>query len=144
MTFYLSCEAYSAAAGLLMRYHQLTELQLRATSDLNYGQELTEIAIITICVPDFLYEDGGWRERKLFLKKTHSADLRLRLNYQEFLSATPEHRSHLYCKHILDSIETLRKKVSRHFRFDDLFNDISILLNDPIFRAKLSAIRRLP
>lgn len=144
MTFFLSCEAYSGGAGLLMRYHRLTEIQLGALSDSNYGQELTDISIITIFVPDFLFEDGGWKERKLFQRKTHSADLRLRLNYQEFLSATPDRRADIYCKHILDSIETLRKKVSRNFRFDDLLHDISTLLNDPIFHAELTAIRRLP
>ena len=144
MTFFLSSEAQSGGAGLLMRYHQLTQPQLNKLSDRCYGQELTEIAIITIFVSDDLFEDGGWRERKLFQRKNHSADLRLRLNYREFLSAKPEHRATLYCTHILDSIETLRKKVSRDFQFDALVHDIRTILYDPVFLSELTAIRRFP
>ena len=144
MTFFLSCEAQSGGAGLLMRYHQLTQPRLNILSDRCYGQELTEIAIITIFVSDELSEDGGWRERKLFQRKNHSADLRLRLNYREFLSATPEHRATLYCTHILDSIESLRRKVSRNFQFDVLIQDIRTILHEPIFHSELTAIRRLP
>ena len=144
MTFFLSCEAQSGGAGLLRRYHQLTQPRLNILSDRCYGQELTEIAIITIFVSDELFKDGGWRERKLFQRKNHSADLRLRLNYREFLSATPEHRATLYRTHILDSIETLRKKVSRDFRFDVLIQGIRTILYDPLFHSELTAIRRLP
>ena len=144
MTFFLSCEAQSGGAGLLMRYHQLTQPRLNILSDRCYGQELTEIAIISIFVSDDLFEDGGWRERKLFQRKNHSADLRLRLNYREFLSATSEHRANLYCAHILDSIETLRKKVSRDFQFDALVHDIRTILYDPVFLSELTAIRRFP
>ena len=144
MTLFLSCEAQSDGAGLLMRYHQLTQPRLNRLSDRCYGQELTEIAIITIFVSDELFEGGCWRERKLFQRKSHSADLRLRLNYREFLSATPEHRATLYCTHILNSIETLRGKVSRDYQFDALIQDIQSILYDPVFLSELTAIRRLP
>ena len=144
MTFFLSCEAQAGGAGLLMRYHQLTQPRLNTLTDRCYGQELTDISIITILVADELFEDGGWRERKLFQRTSHSADLRLRLNYREFLSATPDHRATLYCTHILNSIETLRRKVSREFQFDVLIQDIQTILHDPVFRSELTAIRRLP
>ena len=144
MTFFLSCEAQSGGAGLLMRYHQLTQPRLNILSDRCYGQELTEIAIISIFVSDELFVDGGWKERKLFQRKSRSADLRLRLNYREFLSATSEHRATLYCTHILDSIETLRGKVSRDFQFDALIQDIRTILHDPVFLSELTAIRRFP
>ena len=144
MTFFLSCEAQSGGAGLLMHYHRLTETRLNTLSDYNYGQELTNIAIITIFVPEDLYEDGSWRERKLFQHKSHCADLRLRLNYRKFLSASPDDRAVLYCVHILDSIETLRKKVSHDFRFDDLLHDVQTLLIDPAFQSELRALRKFP
>lgn len=144
MIFFLSCEAQSAAAALLMRYHKLTEPRLNTLSDRSYGSELTEISIITICVSEELYAEGGWRERKLFQRKSHSADLRLRLNHRDFLTATPSARAEQYCTHLLDSIEALRKKVSRDFRFDELIQDIRTILNAPEFQSELTAVRRLP
>lgn len=144
MTFFLSCEAESAAATPLMRYHKLTQPQLNTLSNRSYGPELTEISIITICVSKELYEEGGWRERKLFQRKSNSADLRLRLNYRDFLTATPAARAEQYCTHLLDSIEALRKKVSRDFWFDELIQDIRTILNAPEFQSELTDVRRLP
>ena len=144
MTFFLSCEAQSAAATLLTRCHKLAQPRLNTLTDRSYGPELTEIAIITICVSEELYAEGGWRERRLFQRKSHSADIRLRLNHHAFLSATPAARAEQYCTHILDSVETLRQKVSQDFRFDDLIRDIRTILRDPEFQSELTAIRRLP
>lgn len=144
MTFFLSCEAYSSGATLLMRYHNLTEYRLKALLECSYGQELTHISLITIMMPKEFYEDGGWKERTLFQKKSHSADLRLRLNYQEFLCATPERRAILYCNHILKSLEALRRKVSRDYQFDALLHDVQTHLSDPTFLAELHSIRRIP
>ncbi len=144
MTFFLSCEAYSSGATLLMRYHKLTEHQLSALDDCNYGHELTTISLITIMMPEDFFKDGGWKERTMFQKKSHSADLRLRLNYQEFLCATPDRRATIYCNHILKSFETLRKKVSCDYRINDLLHDVQTQLNDSVFLTELNTIRRFP
>ena len=144
MTFFLSCESQAPGAGLLMQYHNLTQPLLNTLSNRDYGPELTEISIITIFLSDELLKDGGYPERRLFLRKERAADLRLRLNYRQFLTATPNARVELYCSHILDSIDALRKKVSRDFRFHDLVRDVKALLDHPEFQSELTAIHRFP
>jgi len=144
MTFFLSCEASSGGASLLMAYHRAAEPLLNTLEHTDYGQELTDISITTIMVQKELVETGGYPERCLFQRKTHSADIRLRLDYMAFLCAAPEHRCQMYCSHILDSIETLRHKVSRNFRFHDLIRDVTEILESNKLRDKLLSIRRLP
>ncbi len=107
MKFFLSAEAQAGGASLLMTFHRAAEPLLNTLESKDYGEELTDISIITILVRNELLEDGSYPERQLFQRKTHSADLRLRLDYMEFLSSTPEHRSRLYCRHIVNSMESL-------------------------------------
>lgn len=144
MKFFLSSETQAGGASILMRFHNITQSHLNVLMCKDYGSELTEIAIITILVRKELLADGVFPERRLFKRKTKSADIRLRLDFESFLNSTPEQRNELYCSHIIASIETLRKKVGREFRFDDLIQDVKVILRDPVFQSELLSIRRLP
>lgn len=144
MKFFLSAEVQSGGASTLMQFHRITQTHLNTLETIDYGPELTDISIITIMVRKELSADNGYPERRLYQRKSRCADIRLRLDFEQFLCATPQQRYELYCRHILYSIETLRKKVSSAFRFDDLIRDVQSILEHDALRTELLQIKRFP
>lgn len=144
MEFFLSAEAQAGAAGILSQLNRLATQQLRPLMHKEYGSELKNISIISILVRPELFRDGGYPERILFQRRQCSADVRLRLDYYEFICATPDERSDIYCKHLLKSLNALRRKVSCHYNFDELVRDVSILLEESRFRESIKNIKRFP
>jgi len=45
------------------------------------------------------------------------------------MKANEEERKQIYIDHIVRSIETLRHKVSKNYRFDELIADVNNVLN---------------
>jgi len=142
MTFFLSYESTAPAIVYLQKFQPLASAELNKLSQENYGDELTDIAIISIVVPEDLFQ--FLPERKLFQRKSRSADIRLRINFQQFLKAKPEQRYKLYCDHILESVETLRHKVSSGYLFDALISDISEVLSGEEFRQRMLNVKKWP
>ena len=127
MKFFLSFEAYGKGASILSDFlGQYTELLNQSLNRKNYGEELTEIAIISTCMPD---SDTWYRERSLFIRKDKSADIRLHINYKSICRASAYRRNRIYQEHLIQSIETLRRKVSKHFDFERLISDVKEVLN---------------
>ena len=50
----------------------------------------------------------------------------------------------MYAAHILASLSTLERKVSRQFQYAELHRDVEALLCAPDLRAACSQITRLP
>lgn len=85
---FFSTEAKSPAATLIMnilhpaeenfcvKYHQTT-----------FSNQLDEIAIIPICVPQIMIDQGFGKERKYVSLKKRVADIRLQIPYLEFVNA---------------------------------------------------------
>ena len=111
MTFFFSCEAYGPACGYIKAIQTEFEKKLSKLSDKNYGDELIDIGIISICMPENFYEDGAFAERRLFQRKQKSADIRLKIDYKTFKRGPEEKRREMYKEHVIQSIETLRKKM---------------------------------
>ena len=103
--------------------------QRRRVRARNYGDELTHIYIISIILPPEYFTDGGFKERKIFFRKTHDADIRLRIDYHSFVYAKPDKRREIYKQHIIDSIMTLQRKVSKAYLFDQLVSDVAAVLD---------------
>lgn len=89
----------------------------------NYGTEFEDIGIITIIVSKRLI-DSGVRERKYISRKNKSADIRLFIDYEQFVNATPEKQRLLYIRNIIDSINVVIEKSKGDFRGEDLKRDI--------------------
>lgn len=126
MTFFFSCEAYGGAFDPISDLGNEFEKKLELLKDKNYGDELIHIGIIPVCVPEKIKED--WPERKLFKRKDREADIRLYIDYKAMKRGPEEKRYELFYDNVIASIETLRKKVSKSFKFDELIQDVKELL----------------
>lgn len=142
MKFFLSYESAAPAAFYLTKLDPLFSAKLAALESKNYGDELTDIGIISIVLQEELLPNHP--ERQLFQRKSHSADIRLQMDFAAFVHTKPETRYELYATHILASLSTLERKVSRQFQYAELYRDVEALLCAPDFRAACSQITRLP
>ncbi len=142
MKIFLGAESQAPAADILSQLNRIVSCEMSILDIKDYGSELSEIAIVVILLRNEMFEGGGFPERRLFQRKKCIADIRLRMSFEQFLRASPESRYDLYSCHIIKSIESLRKKVSREFKFDALVQDITKILNQPDVRNRCVAIKR--
>ena len=90
----------------------------------NYGLEFKSIAIIPSCMDDGFWSANGWKERKLIWRKKAEADIRLRMDYERFVSETNENKFLLFVDTILKSIQIVQEKSKGDFKGDSLIKDI--------------------
>lgn len=90
----------------------------------NYGTEFNEIAIIPSCVDDDFWNALGWKERKQIWRKKGEADIRLRMDYELFIKATPQNKRLMFYDIIIKSIEIVKERSKGDFRGDELIKDI--------------------
>ena len=70
-------------------------------------------------------DDEGWfRERKLFKRKSSSADFRLRIDYDQFCNGDDKARLDLIVKNIINSVQILRSRATKDFDGERLEADI--------------------
>lgn len=144
MEFFLSAEVQASAAAMLMQLNRLASEALQILSGNYYGDALDNIAIITILVNDNLLLDGGYKERIVFQRKTHSADIRLRIDYKSFMRATPAKRYEMFVNHILKSIACLAERVDYSFQMNKLLLDMKEALSQSSFKQSCLNIRHFP
>ncbi len=144
MEIFLSAECQSLGGDLFSRMQNIVQKGMLALKRKDYGAELNDIGIITILLQETYFEDGGYPERRYFSRKNHYADIRLRMDLHKFLVSSPTVRYQLYCDHIIASVETLRRKVSKEFQFEQLLLDIKGVLSDPEIKAQCEALRQFP
>lgn len=142
MKIFLGAESQAPAADILSQINRIVSQKMLILDAKDYGSELNNITIVIILLRNEMYECGGFPERRLFQRKKCAADIRLHMNFEQFLCASPESRYDLYANHIIKSIESLRKKVSKEFKFDELIQDITKVLNHPDVRSRCVAIKR--
>ena len=96
-----------------------------AFSDRNYSA-FDSIGIIPIILTDELF--AGSRERVLRQLKQRSADVRLRIPYEEFCNTSYERRRQIYIDHLIRSVLALRNRMENHAELNEL-NDIAEIIN---------------
>ena len=79
MKFFLSYESAAPATFYLTKLEPLFSAKLAALEPKNYGDELTDIGIISIVLPEELLHNHP--ERQLFQRKSRSADIRLQMDF---------------------------------------------------------------
>ncbi|WP_205597755.1 Imm44 family immunity protein [Paraferrimonas sp. SM1919] len=92
----------------------------------SYGNEVAELNIIPIIVKlSDEMEAAGWhKERKLFKRKSHSTDFRLRIDYDEFCNGSDEQRIKLLIGNIIESVRILSQRANKSFDGQRLESDI--------------------
>lgn len=129
MEIVLSAETEGPAASKWFELQKEFSPLLSQVSMANYGESLTSIGIITILMREEFFEDGGYKERRYYNKKRKEADIRLRLNYVDFLRANKERQREIYTAHILECIRIAGENAGRDFELERLLSDVKQLLN---------------
>ena len=90
-------------------------------NDDTYGTEFKNIGIITMILsPDL----DGIRERRYISRKNQDADIRLRIDYIQFINSDANTQLLLYLKNIVDSIKVVNERKKADFNGDKLIEDI--------------------
>lgn len=95
----------------------------------NYGTEFRLISIIPSCMDDVFWDALGLKERKQIWRKKREADIRLRMNYNRYISETPENQKLLFVDIIIKSIQIVQEFSKSDFRGNELISDILDTLN---------------
>lgn len=92
----------------------------------SYGGEVESIFVCPVIVKlSPQREQAGWyKERKLFQRKSKSADFRLRIDYDAFSGGSDEQRANLLLRNIVDAIRILGSRATRDFDGARLERDI--------------------
>lgn len=111
MRFYNSYEAYVPATDSLAKMLMPVRIAISKVFEINdYGKDVELLAIISACVPKSFIEDTGWKERNRYLKKDHSTDIRLFIDWEKFTTVSEKERQEMYLKHIFESIKQFYEK----------------------------------
>lgn len=94
----------------------------------SYGEDVTDISIISVIIKPDLAKEGWFKERVLFKRKAKDADLRLRIDYDKFVKGNDEIKRLLLIDNITKSIGKLSVK-TKDFDSKKLQEDILSILN---------------
>lgn len=128
MDIFLGAEIEGPATSKWFELQKEFSTLLLGIRDVDYGTALTSIGIISIIMRPMFFEEGGYPERRYYSRKKREADIRLRLNYQAFVTADIATRRKIYVAHILESVRIAGEKAGNEFDFERLIFDIELLL----------------
>ena len=95
--------------------------QEKLKNDHTYGEEFEEIGIIMMILsPRF----DVYKERKLIRFKEKWADIRLKIDYENYRKASKEGKKLLLIKNIVDSIMVVESRKKGDFQGEKLIHDI--------------------
>lgn len=129
MKIFLSAELEGKAGTYWSELEREIQPLLNKLESVSYGEELIYIGIIsTILKKENL--EGGWKtEKKYYNKKLKEADIRLRIDYDEFVKAKQKERKKMYIDHILESIRIAGEKAKGDFKIEKLLEDVKRILD---------------
>lgn len=130
MDIFLSAEIEGPITNKWFNLQKIFSEKLRKINDRNYGDNLTSIAVISILMREQFFEDGGYKERKYYSVKRKEADIRLRIDYKDFMKASAEKREMIYRNHILESIQIAGEKAGKGFDTKRLLSDVEKILSE--------------
>lgn len=120
-----SAEATTPAGGLLMNLiNPIKNLFYESFHNKTYTPDLDEIFIVFVCISNEMHIDGKiYKDRKYISRKNRYADIRLNLNYEEFINSQRTQRIHLIWNTIIEAITIVSQRVPS-INKDELINDI--------------------
>ena len=134
MHLFLTIEAQNANRnGLADILREVTkELSFVTDKDIgledvdNYGKEFKSIAIIPSCVDDDFWRALGWKERVQIWRKKCEADIRLRMDYDRFITEDDTNKKIMFVEIIIKSIRSIQSRSKGDFDGEKLIEDILI------------------
>lgn len=132
MYIFLSVEAQNCSESELSEILRSTKNELSFLTENaavleklnNYGTEFCGISIIPSCMDDTFWNSFGWKERIQIWRKKKEADIRLRMDYERFITETPENKRLLFIDIIIKSIQAVQERSKGDFKGNELINDI--------------------
>lgn len=112
--------------------HILAEMQNKLSfissqdnlSSTKYGTEFVSISIIPTCVSDEVWYTLGWKERILLRRKNREADIRLRINYEQFINADEKCKRAMFIDILVKSIRAIQERAKGDFNGEAMIEDI--------------------
>lgn len=131
---FFSTESWHPAASKIMKCFEWFERHMCLQPLHHYCNALDSIAIIPFCCPE-KYLDGV-KERKLIRWKSREADIRLRINFEEFRLASEEKQKEIVRDVIIRSLYVIYERcTAKQYRFD-----LGILIKDMFPDDEINAI----
>lgn len=96
-----------------------------------YSDKIDSICIVAICTSLRLQNEGFYKERKYISYKKRYADIRLRLDYEKFLSSSDDERKAMCFNLVLEAIQIIQKKLP-DFNGNLLSKDIASFWYDTV------------
>lgn len=128
MNVFLGAEIEGPAASKWFELQKEFSAKLSVLKDVSYGDGLTDVAIISIIMRPTFFEENGYKERKLYRKKSKAADIRLRMDYSRFLNTSKEARRDQYIEHILTALRIAGEKAGADVDLTRLLFDVENIL----------------
>lgn len=131
MRFFLSGETDHKVGDAFGKAINELEPVLNTLAGNNYGSEVIVIGVIPVIIDPAmgLLQEGFFKERKLFKRKTSEADFRLWIDFDKFYNADYETKKLLIIDNIIRSIRILGGRAKKDFDSKRLIDDIYRLFN---------------
>lgn len=133
MKFFISAEIYGDVDFMATGKKVEKKLNL-SLEEKSYGSCLEEIGIIPTVLSEYFARPK--KERRLFQRKTKSADYRLFIDYNKFRTGDSRIRELLLINNIVCSIEDLTRKAKGKFFGKELIDDILELFQTSLEELK--------
>ena len=117
---------YSQIHGIDNDIYRFQLLITRNIDVKNYSEIVDAIGIVPIIAPSHIQ----WNEEKQFHVKHRFVCIKLRADYEKYLSADFEGKKQILLQNIFDSLYVVRKRLGRRFDYDRIVNDIKELVSN--------------
>lgn len=94
------------------------------SNEQKYGTEFDSITIIPTCVDDRIWHALGWKERILIRRKAREADIRLRIDYDQFVNSDEDGKREIFINVLIESIKAIQIRSKGDFNGDALIEDV--------------------
>ena len=94
-----------------------------------FSENLDDIAIIPVCIPEDMIQDGCLKERRYVSLKKRYADIRLHISYDAFIKGDQSARIGLCAKNIAEAVSYIKKK-DKTFDAEQFLNAIQESFED--------------
>lgn len=124
---FFSTESQAPASAMIMECFLSIARNMQVKSLSKYTDHLDIITIIPFCLDEEYMEILQMKERKYISWKSRSADIRLQIDFNDFIHASIDERMYKCKEHIIYSLQIIKKRCEAkkiRFDIDDLIHDI--------------------
>lgn len=125
---YFAGETEERAVKCFRETMQAVDPMLDEIRTKSYGNALRELGIFAVILKENSYEESCWKEKRYYSATKKVAEVRLRLNYRDFVFAKPESQISMCKELILKAFEIAVEKIQKidkQFRGEELLADVN-------------------